>query len=168
MVPSVLYFNFSSVFYYLISVTRNWYSRFMVASETFEHVSPNIMSDYFANTGDGFHNYIAGWCGPLTHTVSKWLAQKNIKHKRVLIVRGDDGKYLNPAAKTQPPVVHYHAIIVVNGMVHCPWFDERLAIDAYCAKMFPGQKVIIGENYSRFITKETRQVVSSEVGYYCY
>lgn len=114
----------------------------------------NFVADYFSSTGDSFHNYIEGWCGPLTHTVSKWLSRQGINHKRVLIVRGDDGKYLTPAIKTQPPVVHYHAIIVIDGVVYCPWLDERLSVAAYCAKMFPGQKVIIGENYSRFTQKE--------------
>lgn len=114
----------------------------------------NIVSDYFASTGDNFHNYINGWCGPLTYTVSSWLKQKGVEHKRLLIVRGEDGKYLHPAVKTQPPVVHYHAVIVVNGMVYCPWLDERITVETYCAKMFPNQKVIIGENYNHFTHKE--------------
>jgi len=114
----------------------------------------NVVSDYFSSTGDSFHNYIDGWCGPLTHVVSRWLNQNGVEHKRILIVRGEDGKYLFPTAKYQPDTVHYHAIIVINGIVNCPWLDERLTVETYCAKMFPAQKVIIGENYSYFTSKE--------------
>lgn len=114
----------------------------------------DVMSAYFASTGDSFHNYIDGWCGPLTHMVSSWLQQRGISHKRLLIVRGKDGKYLYPTAKGQPEVIHYHAVIVVDGFVHCPWLDERLTLEAYCQKMFPEQKFFFGENYSRFIEKE--------------
>lgn len=119
------------------------------------NATPDVMSDYFAITGDSFHNYMAGWCGPLTYVVSGWLKQRGVNHKRLLIVRGEDGQYLYPTAQGQPRVVWYHAIIVVDGLIHCPWLNERLTVEAYCNRMFPGQKVIVGENYNRFTAKDS-------------
>lgn len=113
-----------------------------------------VVNDYFASSGDSFHNYASGWCGPLTHAVSAWLKQRGVEHKRLLIVRGSDGKYLKPTVANQPETIWYHAIIVVDGVIHCPWLNERLDIKSYCDKMFPGQEVIIGENYNRFTAKE--------------
>ena len=109
----------------------------------------NVVGQYFAKTGDSFDNYRAGWCGPLTHKVSQWLKLNNISHQRLMITRAAvEGDVLYPSAKQQPNTVWYHAIIALNGIVHCPWLNERLTVADYCARMFPAQNVTVEEDYS--------------------
>lgn len=110
--------------------------------------SDNVIGLYFSSTGESFDSYSVGWCGPLTHKVSNWLNAHNIRHQRLMITRAaQEGNELYPVAKNQPNAVWYHAIIVLNGIVHCPWLNQRLNVESYCALMFPNQAVTVEEDY---------------------
>jgi hypothetical protein len=120
--------------------------------------SDSVVALYLSAVGESFNKYVCGWCGPLTYNVSQWLSDKQLKHQRLMITRAvEEGNSLYPSVKNQPETIWYHAIIALDGIVHCPWLDERLTVDAYCAKMFPGQRVTIEEDYNCCTTMMWRE-----------
>lgn len=92
----------------------------------------NLAERYLQETDQTFRDY-DGSCMELVNDMMGWVKQP-YHH---IWIEGAEGQDIKPSYRRR--VWKYHAVMIVGGLVHDPWFGDALELDSYLGMVFPDQ-----------------------------
>lgn len=111
----------------------------------------NLALAYLAHSGETLGDY-DGFCMELVDQVQQW---KGLERGTLWIEDSEGGVLTPPARQTR---WKYHAVLVVDGLVHDAWHPEVLPVAEYLEQVFPNHPRLSVELDGERIKADPRQL----------
>lgn len=96
------------------------------------------LTDFIREEGIDLNEY-DNLCGEFTNDFSKWLDSCGIRH-RLLHIEATGNERL---VSKDSAVWSFHSVVMIDHIVHDPWYGDSIPLSEYVKKMFRNDYVIV-------------------------